>query len=225
MYKRGTDNYNFPRWDFDEHPDFLDDINPAFEKLDKVVHRIEVESADSADALATLTPIVEGLTEDVTDAKHDITDLQTRVTNEEHTTVDYGKRIESLEEHDKDIDATLYGFDENDPVKTYIDNLEETLRGLISTNTPYYWDTTFLPVSLTEGAVLTVEIPETFKTDVIYGTIQLVDDAETSIKPISDCDQFTVRIRIGEVRQLEITLLKDITISGNFTVHLGLLRR
>lgn len=116
MFKKGTENFNLPQWDFDEHPDFLDDINPAFNVIDQNLDMAKADGADAIKQLGVLTPIVEGLTEDVTHAKHDITDLQTRVTNIEHSDVETGARIVALEEHDKDLDKTLLGFDESNTV-------------------------------------------------------------------------------------------------------------
>lgn len=125
MYKKGTENFNLPQWEFDEHPDFLDDINPAFNVIDQNLNIAKADGADAMKQLGTLTPIVEGLTDDVTHAKHDITDLQTRVTNIEHTDADTEKRLTSLEEHDKDLDKTLIGFDESNTVLATTDKLAE----------------------------------------------------------------------------------------------------
>lgn len=125
MFKKGTENFNLPQWDFDEHPDFLDDINPAFNTIDQNLDMAKADGADAIKQLGVLTPIVEGLTEDVTHAKHDITDLQTRVTNIEHSDVDTGARIVALEEHDKDLDKTLLGFDESNTVLATTNKLAE----------------------------------------------------------------------------------------------------
>lgn len=125
MFKKGTENFNLPQWDFDEHPDFLDDINPAFNVIDQNLNMAKADGADAVQRLNVLTPIVEGLTEDVTHAKHDITDLQTRITNVEHSDVDTEARIVALEEHDKDLDRTLVGFDESNTVLATTNRLAE----------------------------------------------------------------------------------------------------
>lgn len=118
MYKKGTPNYNLPQWDALEHPDFLDDMNPAYAKIDEKLHKAETGSDNALEQLATLTPIVEGLNVDMDDAQHDVTDLQTRCTNLEHTQLDHENRIKSLEQHDTDLDKTLVGFDESNTVLT-----------------------------------------------------------------------------------------------------------
>ena len=51
MFKKGTENFNLPQWDFDEHPDFLDDINPAFKVIDQ---NLDVAKADGADAVESV---------------------------------------------------------------------------------------------------------------------------------------------------------------------------
>lgn len=116
MYKKGTPNYNLPQWDALEHPDFLDDMNPAYAKIDEKLHKAETGSDSALEQLATLTPIVEGLNVDMDDVQHDVTDLQTRCTNLEHTQLDHENRIKSLEQHDTDLDKTLVGFDESNTV-------------------------------------------------------------------------------------------------------------
>ena len=116
MFKKGTGNYNLPQWDALEHPDFLDDMNPAYATIDEKLHKAETGSDDALKQLTTLTPIVEGLNTDMDDAQHDITDLQTRCTNLEHTQLDHENRIKSLEQHDTDLDKTLIGFDESNTV-------------------------------------------------------------------------------------------------------------
>lgn len=116
MYKKGTANYNLPQWDALEHPDFLDDMNPAYSVIDEKLHKAETGSDDALKQLTTLTPIVEGLNVDMDDVQHDVTDLQTRCTNLEHTQLDHENRIKSLEQHDTDIDKTLVGFDETNTV-------------------------------------------------------------------------------------------------------------
>ena len=97
MYKKGTPNYNLPQWDALEHPDFLDDMNPAYNAIDEKLHKAETGSDDALKQLATLTPIVEGLNVDMDDVQHDVTDLQTRCTNLEHTQLDHESRIKKLE--------------------------------------------------------------------------------------------------------------------------------
>lgn len=116
MYKKGTVNYNLPQWEALEHPDFLDDMNPAYSVIDEKLHKAETGSDDALKQLTTLTPIVEGLNVDMDDVQHDVTDLQTRCTNLEHTQLDHENRIKSLEQHDTDIDKTLVGFDETNTV-------------------------------------------------------------------------------------------------------------
>lgn len=116
MYKKGTPNYNLPQWDALEHPDFLDDMNPAYAKIDEKLHKAETGSDNALEQLTTLTPIVEGLNADMDDVQHDVTDLQTRCTNLEHTQLDHENRIKSLEQHDTDLDKTLVGFDESNTV-------------------------------------------------------------------------------------------------------------
>lgn len=113
MYKKGTANYNLPQWDALEHPDFLDDMNPAYAVIDEKLHKAETDGVDALDQLTTLTPIVEGLNVDMDDVQHDVTDLQTRCTNLEHTQLDHESRIKSLEQHDTDLDKTLVGFNES----------------------------------------------------------------------------------------------------------------
>lgn len=116
MYKKGTANYNLPQWDALEHPDFLDDMNPAYNVIDEKLHSAETGSNSALEQLTTLTPIVEGLNADMDDVQHDVTDLQTRCTNLEHTKLDHENRIRNLEQHDTDIDETLVGFDESNTV-------------------------------------------------------------------------------------------------------------
>lgn len=142
MYKKGTANYNLPQWDALEHPDFLDDMNPAYSVIDEKLHKAETGSDDALKQLTTLTPIVEGLNVDMDDVQHDVTDLQTRCTNLEHTQLDHENRIKSLEQHDTDIDKTLVGFDESNTVlakfnktNAYIDDVKKTIDIIISKNT------------------------------------------------------------------------------------------
>ena len=47
MYKKGTANYNLPQWDALEHPDFLDDMNPAYNVIDEKLHNAETGSNSS----------------------------------------------------------------------------------------------------------------------------------------------------------------------------------
>lgn len=127
MFKRGTDNFNLPQWDFDEHPDFLDDINPAYKTIDDNLHIAKSDSADALKQLGTITPIVDGLTDDVDIAKHDITDLQTRCTNLEHFETNASDRLTALELHDDDLDATLTGYDKTHTVYKDVDNLRNQI--------------------------------------------------------------------------------------------------
>ena len=100
MYKKGTANYNLPQWDALEHPDFLDDMNPAYNVIDEKLHNAETGSNSALEQLTTLRPIVEGLNADMDDVQHDVTDLQTRCTNLEHTQLDHENRIKNLEQHE-----------------------------------------------------------------------------------------------------------------------------
>lgn len=141
MYKKGTPNYNLPQWEALEHPDFLDDMNPAYATIDEKLHTAETASDSALEQLTTLTPIVEGLNVDMDDVQHDVTDLQTRCTNLEHTQLDHENRIKSLEQHDTDIDKTLVGFDESNTVlakfnqtNTYIDEVKKLVDINISKN-------------------------------------------------------------------------------------------
>lgn len=142
MYKKGTTNYNLPQWDALEHPDFLDDMNPAYNVIDEKLHNVETGSNSALEQLTTLTPIVEGLNADMDDVQHDVTDLQTRCTNLEHTQLDHESRIKNLEQHDTDIDKTLVGFDESNTVlaefnktNSYINDVKTTVDIIRTKNT------------------------------------------------------------------------------------------
>lgn len=142
MYKKGTANYNLPQWDALEHPDFLDDMNPAYNVIDEKLHNAETGSNSALEQLTTLTPIVEGLNADMDDVQHDVTDLQTRCTNLEHTQLDHENRIKNLEQHDSDIDTTLAGFDESNTViaefnktNAYINDVKKTIDIIRTKNT------------------------------------------------------------------------------------------
>lgn len=142
MYKKGTANYNLPQWDALEHPDFLDDMNPAYNVIDEKLHNAETGSNSALEQLTTLTPIVEGLNGDMDDVQHDVTDLQTRCTNLEHTQLDHENRIKNLEQHDTDIDTTLAGFDESNTViaefnktNAYINDVKKTIDIIRTKNT------------------------------------------------------------------------------------------
>lgn len=130
MFKRKTENYDLPQWEHYEHPDFLDDMNPAYATIDRVLGETEKRSKDSEEQLKVALPILEKNTDDLQRAQHDISDLQVRVTNEEHDIVEHDKRIQALEYRTDDIDLTLSGFDKNNTVKAATDTLKQGITNL-----------------------------------------------------------------------------------------------
>lgn len=205
MYKNGTTNYNFPQWDALEHPDFLDDLNPAFKTIDTELSGSAKTGEEAAKQLEVLTPIVEGLNTSMVTATHDITDLQTRATNLEHDDVDHKNRIVSLEEHNKDIDATLYGFDESHPVSVTTDELRNLADAIVDQMAVTYdgearptnvkvgnavvqrrsFTTTVLKSSITTSEFFTNL--GTFSTSHILAISGIIDDGKT-MRPLGHYD-------------------------------------
>lgn len=130
MFKRKTENYELPQWEFNDHPDFLNDMNPAYATIDKVLGETEARSKDSEQRLLTALPILEQNSEDLERVQHDITDLQVRVANEEHDIGEHSTRIQSLEYVQEDINQTLSGFNKNNTVKKTTDALAVAIENV-----------------------------------------------------------------------------------------------
>lgn len=219
MHKKGTEYFNLPQWDFDEHPDFLDDMNPAYKVIDENLNTAKADSADCLKQLATITPIVEGLNSDMTDVQHDITDLQTRTSNVEHYNTKVEKRLTAVEKHNADIDKTLVGFDENDTVANAITGISESIEHVIYALTPLSQTTTFLRESLTKGAKLAVPLTNGsgWADRACVGRLELetgYDVTQDRDYPLSKNDRFDVEYYyIDGIYTLVVTVLEDLSSS------------
>lgn len=69
MYSEQTENLGLPQWQPKDHPDFLTDVNEAFEKLDTAISTIEGASPE----------VVEALGERVTESEKRLDDLAVAV--------------------------------------------------------------------------------------------------------------------------------------------------
>ena len=215
MFKKGTENFKLPQWDFDEHPDFLDDINPAFNVIDQNLHMAKADGADAIQRLNVLTPVVEGLTEDVTHAKHDITDLQTRITNVEHSDVATEARIVALEEHDKDLDRTLVGFDESNTVLSTTNKLTAYNVANTTGNT-YLFDDTEHETNYRVGASVVKRRCRKFTTLAgQVGKVNLLDNLPTDIIP------FAIKVLMNSEGSVhEVQGIKYVSAENALTVEL-----
>lgn len=140
MFKKGTKNFNFPQWDFNEHPDFLDDINPAFDTIDQVLGSVKNSAEESDEKLGTIVPVVEDLTTRVKISEHDITDLQTKTANLEHDVEDTVDSVALIEDFDDNVRLILTGFTAEDTVKEAIDSLSNAVYERLYAMSKFIYD-------------------------------------------------------------------------------------
>lgn len=93
MFEKGTDNYKLPQWAPTDHPDFLNDMNPAYRTIDKNLGEVTEESANNSqkivamealqnaqgESITQLQTIQNSHTLDIATLKHDMNDAQSNI--------------------------------------------------------------------------------------------------------------------------------------------------
>lgn len=66
MFEKGTTNYNLPQWAPSEHPDFLNDMNPAYRTIDSNLGAVTEESANNSQKIVAMEALQTAQGESIT---------------------------------------------------------------------------------------------------------------------------------------------------------------
>lgn len=127
MFSKKTATYGFPQWDYTDHPDFLNDMNPAYKKIDEVLTKADKASAEARQEVMTLSPIVDSHTQSIADDAHKIADLTTRVGNLEHDSETTESQVQEVMNSVTDINLTITGFTPTNTVRNTTDTLQASI--------------------------------------------------------------------------------------------------
>lgn len=134
MYSKKTDNYGFPQWDYSDHPDFLNDMNPAYKTIDEKLKTAVTASTNAEEQVAVLTPIVTGHTTQLADDAHKIADLTTRIGNAEHNLETDGQDIDNLETAQANTNLALAGYSATKTVSADVDGVKTRVSAIENGN-------------------------------------------------------------------------------------------
>lgn len=120
MYSSETKNYGLPQWQMGDHPSFINDFNPAFEKIDSTLAETAGQASGAQEQLGVLTPIVTSHSSTLESQAQSISTLQVGQINQEHTINDVkqnvaanGADITALQQEDHTIHQTADADREN----------------------------------------------------------------------------------------------------------------
>lgn len=134
MYSKRTDNYGLPQWDYADHPDFLNDMNPAYKTIDAELKKAVRASANAEKQVSTLTPIVTSHTTEIDTVQHQISDLTTRIGNAEHNITTDGQDIDNLEAAQANTNLILAGYSATKTVSADVDGVKTKVSAIESGN-------------------------------------------------------------------------------------------
>lgn len=75
MYSKETDFLKLPQWEFNDHPDFLTDMNDAFRKIDTGVNTADAGGKENVKRIVNMEARVDLLSEKVQSIDYDVTDV------------------------------------------------------------------------------------------------------------------------------------------------------
>lgn len=134
MFSKKTDNYGLPQWDYSDHPDFLNDMNPAYKTIDTELKKAVTASANAEQQTSVLTPIVTNHTTQIETAEHQIADLTTRMGNAEHNLITDGQDIDNLEAAQANTNLILAGYSATKTVSADVDGVKTRVSAIESGN-------------------------------------------------------------------------------------------
>ena len=134
MFSKKTDNYGLPQWDFSDHPDFLNDMNPAYATIDTELKKAVTASANAEQQVSVLTPIVTNHTTQIANASHQIADLTTRMGNAEHNLETDGQDIDNLENAQANTNLILAGYSATKTVSADVDGVKTRVSAIENGN-------------------------------------------------------------------------------------------
>lgn len=127
MFSKKTATYSFPQWEYSDHPDFLNDMNPAYKKIDEALAEAEKSSSEAKQEVMTLSPIVASHTQSIADDEHKIADLTTRVGNLEHGAETTDSQVQAVMNSVADVNLTIAGFSPTNTVRNTTDTLQASI--------------------------------------------------------------------------------------------------
>lgn len=203
MFSKQTDNYALPQWDFSDHPDFINDMNPAYKTIDTELEKAVTASANSEQQVSVLTPIVTNHTTQIATAEHQIADLTTRMGNVEHNLETDGQDIDNLETAQANINLILAGYSATktvsadvDGVKTRVSTIENGNVATLNTEI----DTGKVWVDGKKIYRKAVQITLLSNADPVQNTVGNSDiEFENGEFPFATIDTFTDSKVVGEV--------------------------
>ena len=134
MFSKKTDNYGLPQWDYSDHPDFLNDMNPAYKTIDTELKKAVTASTNAEQQASVLTPIVANHTTQIANANHQIADLTTRIGNVEHNLETDGQDIDNLENAQANTNLILAGYSATKTVSADVDGVKTRVSAIENSN-------------------------------------------------------------------------------------------
>lgn len=134
MYSKKTGNYGLPQWDYSDHPDFLNDMNPAYKTIDTELEKAVTASENAEQQVTVLAPIVTNHTTQIATASHQIADLTTRMGNVEHNLETDGQDIDNLENAQANTNLILAGYSATKTVSSDVDGVKTRVSAIESGN-------------------------------------------------------------------------------------------
>lgn len=203
MFSKKTDNYGLPQWDYADHPDFLNDMNPAYNTIDTELKKAVLTGANAEQQVSTLAPIVTSHTAEIATAQHQISDLTTRIGNAEHNIITDGQDIDNLESAQANTNLILAGYSATKTVSADVDGVKARVSAIES------GDATTLNTEIDTGKVWidgkkiyrkAVQLTLLTNADPLQNLVGNSDiEFENNEFPYSVIDTFTDSKVIGEV--------------------------
>lgn len=203
MFNKKTSNYGLPQWDYADHPDFLNDMNPAYKTIDTELKKAVIGSTNAEQQVSTLAPIVTSHTAEIATAQHQISDLTTRIGNVEHNIITDGQDIDNLETAQANTNLILAGYSATKTVSADVDGVKTRVSAIESGNV------TTLNTEIDTGKVWidgkkiyrkAVQLTLLTNADPLHNTVGNSDiEFENNEFPFSVIDTFTDSKIIGEV--------------------------
>lgn len=203
MFSKKTDNYGLPQWDYADHPDFLNDMNPAYKTIDAELKKAVLASENAEQQVSTLAPIVASHTTEIATSKHQISDLTTRIGNAEHNIATDGQDIDNLAAVQANTNLILAGYSATKTVSADVDGVKTRVSAIESGSL------TTLNTEIDTGKVWidgkkiyrkAVQLTLLTNADPLHNTVGNSDiEFENNEFPFSVVDTFTNSKVIGEV--------------------------
>lgn len=185
-----TKNYGLPQWEFDNHPSFINDFNPAFEKIDTELGVTAGKANDAQDQLAVLSPLVTQHGQTLETQAGEISQLQVGQINQEHINNDMKQNIAQntadiagLQQEDHNIHETA----DADRVNFYkVLNLAKLNCQTVTNITVTIQETTYSGYAVYSGNIIYISITFPANTTLpSYGDIYEIKGLESTDIPES----------------------------------------